>query len=104
MHPMQPVQAELTEPQHALDPAVGRLGNPLAPAVRPLARVDLQLGGHDRSVWVLPRIDSSLSWAVLRQLLQRRPQVFAHRSEFRLPAPFRDEHHVVFAIPESDER
>ena len=30
LHPVQASQAELTQPEHALDPAVGRLGDPLA--------------------------------------------------------------------------
>jgi type I restriction-modification system DNA methylase subunit len=33
LHPVQASHAELSEPQHALDPAVGRLGDPLALAV-----------------------------------------------------------------------
>ncbi len=43
-------QAELAEPQHALDPAVGRLGDPLALAIGGASRGGLHLRGHGRGV------------------------------------------------------
>ena len=42
----QPSHAELAKSQNVLDPAVGRLGNPLAFAVVKLALFGLEPGGH----------------------------------------------------------
>lgn len=47
LYAMQPAQIELTEAEHVLDPAVGRLGDPFAPPVaepkkKPLRAHDLQ--------------------------------------------------------------
>ena len=64
LNTVQPAQAELTEPQHTLDPAVGRLGDPLALAVRRLACLGLQLGGHGRGVGGLLRIDFGAALAL----------------------------------------
>jgi hypothetical protein len=50
LHAVQPAQDELPESQHALDPAVGWLGNPLAPEAGRLAVVGLQVGRNDRHV------------------------------------------------------
>ena len=49
--------AELAKPQHVLDPAVGRLGDPLALSASRLALFGLQLGGHAGRVRVALAID-----------------------------------------------
>lgn len=56
----QPTQAELTEAQHVLDPAVGRLGEPLAATVICSSLISLQLGGHLGGARVLGAIDRKL--------------------------------------------
>ena len=40
-----------------------------------------------------------LAFLLLRQLMQQDSQVLAHRSKYRLLSPFRNKHHVIFAIP-----
>lgn len=52
----QPPHAELAKSQNVLDPAVGRLGNPLAFAVVKLALCGLEFGGHRHRVRVTPGI------------------------------------------------
>lgn len=85
LHTVQSSQAELTQPQHALDPAIGRLGDPLAPAAGRTAFVGLRLGGHRCRVRVGVRIDPRLALA------------FAAGRHHQLDRQAREPFEVVFA-------
>jgi hypothetical protein len=72
LHVVQPSHAELPEPQHVLDPAVGRLGNPLALAIGAAALIGLKLGRHGQGAWVLARVDFDLRLALASQCHHQR--------------------------------
>jgi len=57
LHAVQSSQAELPEPEHALDPAVGRLGDPFASALGRPALGCLQLRSHARRVRTVLGVD-----------------------------------------------
>jgi hypothetical protein len=49
-------QAELAKPEYAVDPAIGRLGDPFAPPVRRFALLGLQLANHGRRMQIFPGV------------------------------------------------
>jgi hypothetical protein len=66
-HALDTTQAELAEPQHALDPAVGRLCDPFAFAVGGTFLIGLHLRGHGRGVRQSLRIDARMLLALASQ-------------------------------------
>src|ERR1700752_4770256 len=64
---MQPAQTELAEPEDALDPAIRRLGDPLASSVRVTPFIGFQLGGHCRGARVLGLVELTVLLALATQ-------------------------------------
>ena len=60
LHSLQAPHADVPEPLHVFDPAVGWLGDPLAFAGGPAAFGGLELGRHRRCMRVLPGVSQTV--------------------------------------------
>eukprot|EP01137_Pigoraptor_chileana_P003911 Opistho-2@44819 len=81
---VQSPQTELPEPQHALDPPVGRLHDPLPLAVGSLAFGCLQLGIHRCAVRVLLGVDLKVLLALATQRHDQLARTVLQSLEHRL--------------------